>query len=154
MTCRARSFELSRLVDGCSGVELQPLAALPASHVKTCTSRGSVPHYYASLRKRRDGSDYLKLMLGDRTGSVPAMVWEDVERVRECCVAGEVVHVTGRFAIHPRYGPQLGIQRDHAFVRDELEMMLAFMMAAHDEPDEHKVVKTWVKQVRDVAYDA
>ncbi|OQU80797.1 hypothetical protein SORBI_3007G186700 [Sorghum bicolor] len=48
---------------------------------------------------------------------------------------------------------QLGIQRDHAFIRDELEMMLAFLMAAHEERDEHMVVKTWVKQVRDVAYD-
>nr|CAB3456033.1 unnamed protein product [Digitaria exilis] len=48
---------------------------------------------------------------------------------------------------------QLGVQRDQAFIRDELEMMLAFLMAAHEERDEHKVVKTWVKQVRDVAYD-
>ena len=48
---------------------------------------------------------------------------------------------------------QLGVQRDHAFIRGELEMMLAFLMAAHDERDEHMVVKTWVKQVRDVAYD-
>jgi 3'-5' exoribonuclease len=64
----------------------------------------------AELRKRRDGSDYLKLLLGDRTGSVPAVVWDDIERLRACCVAGEVVHVTGRFAIHPRYGPQLGVQ--------------------------------------------
>src|SRR5512138_528370 len=48
---------------------------------------------------------------------------------------------------------QLGIQRDHAFIRDELHMMQAFLMAAHDERDEHKVVKAWVQQVRDVAYD-
>uniref|UniRef100_A0A0D9XS85 Rx N-terminal domain-containing protein n=1 Tax=Leersia perrieri TaxID=77586 RepID=A0A0D9XS85_9ORYZ len=49
---------------------------------------------------------------------------------------------------------QLGIQRDHAFIRDELEMMQSFLMAAHDdERDEHKVTKTWVKQVRDLAYD-
>ena len=40
---------------------------------------------------------------------------------------------------------QLGIQRDHAFIRDELEMMQAFLMAAHEEREEHKVVKTWVK---------
>ncbi len=73
----------------------------------------------AELRKRRDGSDYLKLLLGDRTGSVPAMVWEDVERLRECCIAGEVVHVTGRFAIHPRYGPQLGVQRLRPAVEHE-----------------------------------
>ncbi|RLM87394.1 hypothetical protein C2845_PM04G05540 [Panicum miliaceum] len=48
---------------------------------------------------------------------------------------------------------QLGITRDQAFIRDELEMMLSFLMAAHEEQDENKVVKTWVKQVRDVAYD-
>ncbi|WVZ91579.1 hypothetical protein U9M48_037730 [Paspalum notatum var. saurae] len=49
---------------------------------------------------------------------------------------------------------QLGVQRDHAFIREELEMMQAFLRAAHNEPDNHKVLMTWVKQVRDVAYDA
>ncbi|CAN6372610.1 unnamed protein product [Urochloa humidicola] len=49
---------------------------------------------------------------------------------------------------------QLGIQRDHAFVADELEMMRSFMMDAHEERDgSSEVVKTWVKQVRDTAYD-
>ncbi|XP_062182626.1 uncharacterized protein LOC133886801 [Phragmites australis] len=33
-------------------------------------------------------------------------------------------------------------------------MMQFFMMAAHNERDDNKVIKTWVKQVRDVAYDA
>jgi hypothetical protein len=49
---------------------------------------------------------------------------------------------------------QLGIQRDHAFIREELEMMQAFLRAAHRERDDHEVLMTWVKQVRDVAYDA
>jgi hypothetical protein len=49
---------------------------------------------------------------------------------------------------------QLGVQRDHAFIREELEMMRAFLRAAHDERDDHQVLMTWVKQVRDVAYDA
>jgi hypothetical protein len=56
-------------------------------------------------------------------------------------------------AIAEEVALQLGVQRDQAFIRDELEMMLAFLMAAHEERDEHKVVKTWVKQVRDVSYD-
>ncbi|KAF0899997.1 hypothetical protein E2562_026239 [Oryza meyeriana var. granulata] len=47
----------------------------------------------------------------------------------------------------------LGIQRDHAFIRDELEMMRSFLMVAHDERAVNMVVKTWVQQVRDVAYD-
>ena len=49
---------------------------------------------------------------------------------------------------------QLGVQRDHAFIREELEMMQAFLRAAHEERDDHKVLMIWVKQVRDVAYDA
>jgi hypothetical protein len=48
---------------------------------------------------------------------------------------------------------QLGVTRDRAFIRDELEMMLSFLMAAHEERDKHKVVETWVKQVRVVSYD-
>ncbi|CAD6226310.1 unnamed protein product [Miscanthus lutarioriparius] len=56
-------------------------------------------------------------------------------------------------AIAQEVALQLGVQRDQAFTRDELEMMLSFLMAAHEERDNHKVVKTWVKQVRDVAYD-
>jgi hypothetical protein len=48
---------------------------------------------------------------------------------------------------------QLGVTRDQAFIRDELEMMLSFLMAVHEERDKHMVVETWVKQVRVVAYD-
>ncbi|VAH69985.1 unnamed protein product [Triticum turgidum subsp. durum] len=47
---------------------------------------------------------------------------------------------------------QLGVQRDHSFISDELEMMRGFLMAAHDERDDNMVVKIWVKQVRDVSY--
>ncbi|PUZ56840.1 hypothetical protein GQ55_5G370900 [Panicum hallii var. hallii] len=40
---------------------------------------------------------------------------------------------------------QLGVQRDQAFVRDELEMMQAFLMAAHEERDDdkHRVLLAW-----------
>jgi 3'-5' exoribonuclease len=77
------------------------------------------------LRQRRDGSDYLRVLLGDRTGSVPAMVWENVEHLREWCLPGRVVHVTGRFCVHPRYGPQLAVQelrtaRDDEYARGNL----------------------------------
>uniref|UniRef100_A0A0E0LXG4 Uncharacterized protein n=1 Tax=Oryza punctata TaxID=4537 RepID=A0A0E0LXG4_ORYPU len=49
---------------------------------------------------------------------------------------------------------QVGVQRDQVFIRDELEMMQSFLVAADKvEHEHHEVVKTWVKQVRDVAYD-
>ena len=61
------------------------------------------------LRRRRDGAEYLRLSLGDRTGSVVAMVWEEVPETRELCRLGEVVHASGRYSVHPRYGPQLAL---------------------------------------------
>jgi 3'-5' exoribonuclease len=77
------------------------------------------------VRTRRDGGEYLKLSLGDRTGSVPAMVWDGVEQVRELCCAGSVVFVSGRFAVHARFGPQLSVQslrraQPHEYAHDEL----------------------------------
>ncbi|MBV9536688.1 MAG: HD domain-containing protein [Solirubrobacterales bacterium] len=71
------------------------------------------------LRQRRDGSGYLRLVLADRTGTIPAMVWEEVDRLRECCSPGAIVHVTGRFCVHPRYGPQLAIQQLRTASEDE-----------------------------------
>jgi 3'-5' exoribonuclease len=77
------------------------------------------------VRARRDGGEYLKLTLGDRTGSVPAVVWDEVAQAREQCACGAVVFVSGRFALHPRYGPQLSLQsvrpaREDEYDRDEL----------------------------------
>ena len=61
-------------------------------------------------RRRREGDEYLKLTLGDRTGSVPAVVLEDVEAARAACGAGIVVHVTGTFSVHPRYGGRVLVE--------------------------------------------
>lgn len=64
----------------------------------------------AEVRRQRDGSEFLKLVVGDRTGSVPAIVWEGVEQARELCRLGEVVHVSGHYSVHARFGPQLAVQ--------------------------------------------
>jgi len=63
----------------------------------------------AEARSKRDGGEYLRLTLADRTGSVVAMVWDDIERMRVLCPAGQPVHVRGRFRVHPRYGAQIDL---------------------------------------------
>ncbi len=77
------------------------------------------------LRSRRDGGEYLKITIGDRTGSVPAVVWDGVAEARELCLPGEVVHASGRYAVHPRFGPQLTLTglrraREDEYARDDL----------------------------------
>jgi 3'-5' exoribonuclease len=59
------------------------------------------------VRRKRAGGEYLKLVLGDRTGTVPAVMWEggaDVANQNSC---GQPARVTGRYSVHSRYGPQL-----------------------------------------------
>ncbi|KAF8701891.1 hypothetical protein HU200_033218 [Digitaria exilis] len=48
---------------------------------------------------------------------------------------------------------QLGVERDVIFIADELEMMQSFLMTADEEQDKNKVLLTWVKQVRNTAYN-
>jgi 3'-5' exoribonuclease len=64
----------------------------------------------AERRRRRDGGDYLRLRLGDRTGAVVSMVWEELGEVEELARAGEAVRVRGRYTVHPRFGPQINLR--------------------------------------------
>jgi len=77
------------------------------------------------VRPRRDGGEYLRIVIGDRTGALPGMIWDEVAEAREVCEPGRVVFVNGRYAVHARYGPQLNIQSvraaaEHEYDRDEL----------------------------------
>ncbi len=73
------------------------------------------------LKSRRDGAEYLKLTIGDRTGSVPAVLWDGVAEARALCVPGEVVHAGGRYSVHSRFGPQLTITALRAARPDEFD---------------------------------
>jgi 3'-5' exoribonuclease len=64
----------------------------------------------AERRARRDGGQYLRLHLGDRTGAVVCMVWEDLDEADELARAGTPVHVCGRYTVHPRFGPQINLR--------------------------------------------
>jgi len=61
-------------------------------------------------RVKRDGGEFLRLTLGDRSGQVVAMVWDDVPEVVPLVAAGRPVRVVGRYVVHPRYGPQLNLR--------------------------------------------
>lgn len=61
-------------------------------------------------RLKRDGSEYLRVTFADRSGQLAAMVWDDIAEVKPVLSAGEPVWVTGRYSVHPRYGPQLGLR--------------------------------------------
>ncbi|HEY4452488.1 MAG TPA: HD domain-containing protein [Solirubrobacteraceae bacterium] len=64
----------------------------------------------AERRQRRDGGDYLRLQLGDRTGGLVCMVWEELAEVEQLARPGTPVRVCGRYTVHPRFGPQINLR--------------------------------------------
>jgi 3'-5' exoribonuclease len=76
------------------------------------------------IRRTRSGADYMRLALADRTGVVPAFVWDDVDEAAATTTAGEPVRVIGTFSEHPRYGPQLTLQSVLAPLEVDWERLL------------------------------
>ncbi len=61
-------------------------------------------------RTRRSGEDFLRLIVADRTGSVEALAWDDVDDLFDCCPPGAVVYIEGKFSVHPQYGSKITIR--------------------------------------------
>jgi 3'-5' exoribonuclease len=75
----------------------------------------------AQLRRRRDGAEFLRLKLGDRTGNVSAVIDEEIATARELSPPGSVVHVTATVTIHPRFGAELQIKELRAAAPNEYD---------------------------------
>src|SRR3954452_15619099 len=62
-------------------------------------------------RQRKTGDEFLKLQLGDVTGAVEAVVWDNVADACEVSAPGAVVLVTGTHSVDQRYGPCIKVRR-------------------------------------------
>jgi 3'-5' exoribonuclease len=85
-------------------------------------------------RQKKDGSDWLNLVLADRTGRVTAKLWEGVDEVFELCAAGCIVFVDGRYSIHERFGKSLTLRAIRA--ADDGEYDRADLLDTADTPVE------------------
>ena len=70
-------------------------------------------------RSRKNGEDFLRLVVADRTGTVEAIAWDGVDACFECSAPGGVVFIEGSFSIHPRYGAKITVKRIREAVPDE-----------------------------------
>jgi len=73
------------------------------------------------LRQKRNGEDFLKLILADRTGTVEAVAWEGVAECFAAAEPGSIVHVSGRFAVSPKYGRKITIEAVRPAADDEFD---------------------------------
>lgn len=63
-----------------------------------------------TLRKKKNGEDFLRLTLSDSTGSLPAVCWEGALDAHELAEPGGAIRVKGRYAVSDRFGPQLTVE--------------------------------------------
>jgi 3'-5' exoribonuclease len=75
-----------------------------------------------SRRQRRSGESFLKLRLGDVTGSVEAVVWDGVDELAPACPTGAVVRVAGRYAVDERYGGGITVRMVRAAADGEYSL--------------------------------
>jgi 3'-5' exoribonuclease len=61
-------------------------------------------------RSRKNGDDFVRLVLADRTGTVEAVAWEAVEECWALAPPGAVVFVEGKFSVHPQFGPKITLR--------------------------------------------
>jgi 3'-5' exoribonuclease len=63
------------------------------------------------LRRKRNGDAWLRLSVGDATGTAEAVCWEGAEELYALCGSGSAVHVTGVFEMSERWGAKIKIAK-------------------------------------------
>jgi 3'-5' exoribonuclease len=79
------------------------------------------------LRRKRNGEPWLRLSVGDASGSAEAVCWEEAEVLYALCRTGSPVHVSGIFEISERWGAKIKIAKlreaePHEFELDDLSV--------------------------------
>jgi 3'-5' exoribonuclease len=77
------------------------------------------------LRQKRNGEPFLRLVLGDRSGSVEAVSWEEAEDRYGLAEPGTALHVVGTFEQSDKWGAKIKVvelrpARDDEFSADDL----------------------------------
>jgi 3'-5' exoribonuclease len=103
----------------------------------------------AELRSTRAGSDYLRLVLADRTGSVPAVLWDCPAEVARVAAVGVALRVDGDYGVHPRFGPQLKLRSVRVARPDEYALEDLLDGPARDVSQMERDLRELVATVQD-----
>jgi 3'-5' exoribonuclease len=71
------------------------------------------------LRRKRNGEPWLRLSLGDASGSVEAVSWEEAEARYALAGSGSAVFVTGVFEVSDRWGSKIKVAELREAVPEE-----------------------------------
>ena len=100
------------------------------------------------VRQRRGGGPYLAAIIGDKTGEVTALVWQNVDRLREILEPGSVVSLKGQVQ---RYNQQLQIvvRQAEALPGESVEDELFVRSSAVDPALLWKQLNRLIEEVKD-----
>jgi 3'-5' exoribonuclease len=74
------------------------------------------------LRRKRNGEPWLRMTVGDATGTTEAVCWDDAEVRYALCATGSLVHVSGIFETSERWGAKIKITELRAAEDGEYEL--------------------------------
>ncbi len=73
------------------------------------------------LRRKRNGEAWLRLTLGDSSGAVEAVAWEEAEALHRLAAPGSAVFVCGRFEVSERWGAKIKLAALREATSEEYE---------------------------------
>ena len=132
-------------------LESEPAVRVPLRDLEDGQRVGGV---YAvrerELRRKRNGEPWLRLSVGDATGTAEAVCWEEAEALYALCGPGSPVFVSGVFEISERWGAKIklsGVRKaepheyeaedlaaESAVAADQLEGELRELLATVQNP--------------------
>jgi 3'-5' exoribonuclease len=74
------------------------------------------------LRRKKNGDPWLRMTVGDASGTAEAVCWDDAEVRYALCPSGTPVHVSGIFENSERWGAKIKVTELRAAADDEYEM--------------------------------
>jgi 3'-5' exoribonuclease len=107
----------------------EPVEEIARVALGDCEDGGRVRGVYAvrerELRRKRNGEPWLRLKVGDASGSAEAVSWESAEEMYAVSAPGSAVFITGVFEVSERWGAKIKIAAlrqaaEHEYETEEL----------------------------------
>ena len=112
-------------LDESGALPFEEVAAIPSARVplRELDDGQRVSGVYAvrsrELRRKRNGEPWLRLSIGDASGSAEAVCWEDAESLYALAATGTAVHVSGLFEVSDRWGAKVKLNGLRLAAEDE-----------------------------------
>ncbi len=91
----------------------EPAAPLVRVPLAECEDGQRLRGVYAvrerELRRKRNGEPWLRLLVGDASGSAEAVSWESAEEMYALATPGAAIHIGGIFEVSERWGAKIKI---------------------------------------------